>query len=357
MRIGLLTFHNADNYGAVLQCYALQQYLTLLGHNVEIINYVPAQIKKNYAIWNWKWAFKKIFFPHKLYKFILDSQRRWKKRKIFDSFRQSYLNITKEYTFQTIPLEFDAYIIGSDQVLSIGITHGLDPVYSGNFAKRPEAKIIGYAIGSNQKSIECIDQTIGWDVLLNRFDAFSLREPSLASVVNRMSKVGIDICVDPTLLLDKTDWNALCLNDKRFQNHIVVYQVRYVKGQKHKLLEKAKHLAENNKNSGIIDLSSGIYSIQEWLSFVKYAKCVITTSFHATAFSMIFGTPIYAFKLHDGHDDRYVDLLKSLGAEKSICDINDSPSIFPVNSLEFKSSNIGKLRQSSYNYLRTSIIG
>ena len=108
MNIGILTFHWSTNYGAVLQTYALQEYLKELGHEVKIINYVP--VKKSI----------KNCFQYRNPINILNLLKELKKEQAFIPFRKKWLQLTKQYNslseLQNDSPNLDVYICGSDQV-------------------------------------------------------------------------------------------------------------------------------------------------------------------------------------------------------------------------------------------------
>ena len=116
MKIGILTFHFGYNYGALMQCYALQQYLSSCGHNVKIINYTPSNIKsKQY----WMEIVSKSISISKIRKIIKKIRYAPNQKKSFNFFRYKYLNITELYNYEklsNISNEFDAIIVGSDQI-------------------------------------------------------------------------------------------------------------------------------------------------------------------------------------------------------------------------------------------------
>ncbi len=353
MKVGILTFHRANNYGAVLQCYALQEFIKQRGHEVWIIDYRQPSIEKVYTYWKWSWFCKKILFPQRMIKYISYVKRGHKKTIYFDSFRNRYLHLTQKYNANHIPSEFDRYIIGSDQLLSINLTHGLDPIYSAKFPVKLGSKKIGYAISSNKPSLDYIN-SVGWGQFFMGYDAFSLREQSLADYVNTLSGRHIEVCLDPTLLLDEKKWDALCLHSPIYENNIVVYQVRFLPGKEQELMQKAKILSKHI-NCKIVDLSSGEYNVNEWLSYIKGARCVITSSFHATVFALVFNKPLYSFKLNDGHDERYVDLLESIELHNCICDLNYTPTCLPKYDKTFISSKLTTLRKPSLFFLCSNI--
>lgn len=353
MKIGILTFHRAINYGAVLQCYALQEILKEMGHEVYVIDYRQQMIEKGYKYWHWDWFFKKIFFPTRLVTYIRNYYKFNLKINKFKSFRNKFLNIKDKCYYYNIPSNYDRYIIGSDQLLTLPITGGLDNIYSANFKVNKSSRKIGYAISTTKKSISTIGKE-SWLKILSNFNAFSFREKTYTDMLLEMTNIEVNTCVDPTLLTNSNIWEAVSRNAKIKKDCIVLYEVRHIKGHEHDLKNKADALA-NKEKVPIIDLSKGNYSIEDWLAYIKYARCIITSSFHATAFALIFNRPLYAFRLNDGLDDRYVNLLEAINESNCILSLDDTPLNIPNVDTSKRTSKLNSLKRPSLDYLKNSI--
>ena len=115
------------------------------------------------------------------------------------------------------------------------------------------------------------------------------------------------------------------------------------------MLDKAKILA-GKLHCEIIDMSGMTFTVEDFVSIIKYALYVITTSFHATAFSLIMETPCYAVRLGDGFDGRYVDLLREVGADAEIVDKDFEPVPFNVDFNVIKNM-LYEYKKKSVNYL------
>ena len=102
-------------------------------------------------------------------------------------------------------------------------------------------------------------------------------------------------------------------------------------------------------------MSNRDYSVEEWVLYIKYAKCVVTSSFHASVFALIFNRPLYSFILNDGRDSRYVDLLNSVGASECLKDLHDSISELPEMDFNTINKRLQFLRQDSLDYLNEQI--
>ncbi|WP_303187721.1 polysaccharide pyruvyl transferase family protein [Phocaeicola coprocola] len=355
MKIGIITVHRAYNYGSVLQCYALQEYLKNLGHDVWVIDYRQ----------KWTDAVYKPFSLYYVWQFI---KRRdihavigyWRARrerkynlgianKIFSSFCSDKLHLTASCR-NKIPQDFDLYVIGSDQLWSYQCVGGEDKVYQGQFKHSRFSKVIGYAISSSTDSLYKMGSDRLKQILAN-FDKISLREKNNSEIVEQLTGITLPVTIDPTLLPDEGIWNSMINADKwNKRNYIVIYQARSVAGNPTYLYDKASIVALEEDDIEIIDLSSMTYSVDDFISAIKYAKYVFTTSFHAVVFSMLMETPCYAVCLGDGLDVRYVDFLKNVGLEKEIVDIDFIPTSLDVDFTIVKKK-LEIYRKRSQNFL------
>ena len=353
MKIGILTFHRAHNYGAVLQCYALQEVLKGLGHEVEVIDYRQPAIEAAYDSWHLRWFLNKFIKVWKMHSYLLLLHKESKQRKRFQSFLKDYLNVKHTCSSSNIPDCYDYYVIGSDQLFNLEITDGLDSVYSGKSINRNGAKIIGFAISSNEESIKLIGND-EWYGIFQRFDAISFREQALADLLKKLYGKKVEVCLDPTIIADKSIWNNIKSKKQIINDSVVLYEVRWNKGDERTLEDKANNLAKL-LNTKVIILSKMEYTVEEWILYIKYAKCVITSSFHASVFALIFNRPLYSFILNDGRDSRYVDLLNSVGASNCLKSLNDQLSELPIMDFDKINHNLKSLRQTSIDYLTENL--
>lgn len=314
MKIGILTFHRAFNYGAVLQCYALQSALKKMGHDVVVLDYRQPALEKRYKVFDLILFLKKICKFWQLPQFFKNVKRKQRLKSVYSSFVRRYLNVGDAFSCASkVPLNFDCFVIGSDQLLNTKITNGIDPIYSGNFL--PEKKKIGFAISANELSFDEIGKE-GLEKILKNFADFSLREQSLSDYCSRFVSRDIPVCVDPTLLTSAEDWNGFESSCEFPVRYIAFYQVRPYNNNPDYLRNKVKKMAESN-GLDFVDLSSGIYDIPSWVNCIRKATCVVTSSFHATVFSLIFKKPFYSIALNDGNDGRYIDILEKLKLKRS----------------------------------------
>lgn len=344
MKIGILTFHRANNYGAVLQCYALQEILISLGYDAWVINYVQPYIEYGNNVF---YSFKTKLLSDRL-RYIKLLIKKLVSNNSFSNFRNKYLHLTEKCDINNIPQDFDCYLIGSDQLWSLDCTYSVDSVFWGDFLHPQGTKIYGYAISGNETSLKKIGSTKIKKYISN-FEIVSLRESSLAQKVFEYVGYRPRIDIDPTLLTDIKIWSPFIKKTWKYRNYILVYQARFLQGQTSLLFEKAYKLGEK-EGCDVIDLSTYKYSPEEFVTAFKYAKCVVTSSFHGTAFALIFNKQLCSVKLDDGHDARYVDLLKFIGADEFIFDWKDELRIIGLD-YSVINEKLQKYKQYSLNYL------
>lgn len=335
MKIGILTFHNACNYGAVLQCYALQEVLTSLGHDVEVIDYRNSWVEAIYKPFSFLLLKHYIRNPRTFLKYVFTYFNRKMENTVklctFSEFVNNNFYLADfDYVNNRPQKDYDIIFIGSDQLWGLSCLGGkFDNVYLGNFSHE-HAKIVGYAISADLKSLQTLSEMKALSSVLNNYTAISFREKTNADYVGKLTNKNVDVCVDPTLLLPYSGWNNIINNQWKEKNYVVLYQVRYNDEQKKYLIEQANKIANEIGNGcTVVDLN-GNYKVEDFISAIKYAKLVITSSFHATVFSLIFRTQFYSIKLNDGCDGRYISLLQKLNLEERI--VNAGEDICYTNS-------------------------
>lgn len=360
MKIGILTFHRAYNYGAVLQCYALKEVLKKMGHYVQVIDYRQPYIEKAYKF---HFSFSKkrmkeiniikvpfyigLCFSRDVKQYFIIK----KKKKVFESFQNKYLDLTVDCK-TTIPLDFDRYVIGSDMLWSDEcMGHSFDDIYLGKFQHKEGSRIIGYAISGTPDSLEKLGKETKFDFLSN-FYSLSVREKTLSNIINKYTGKTVTQCIDPTLLTTKDLWSSLVEENigKSNRKYLVTYFLRRV--------DKSVYYRINNyaKSIGyeVVDIDVSPYavpiSVEKFVSTIANANYIVTDSFHGLVFSMIFERPFHAMTFNDAHDMRYVDILKRIGLDNVIVTPDFMPSI-PLINYSIVYRNIETFRNSSLQFL------
>ncbi len=351
MKIGIITFHRAHNYGAVLQCYALIRVLQSLGCEAEVIDYRNQHIESYYSgDFNWKYLFRCLLklkrYPLKQHikRNILIVQR----KRRFMSFRRHFLPSSNPVFTKEIPHDYDCYVIGSDQMWGIHCCGGYDPVYWGEFQRPLGARLYGYAISASgdyrdHLSKEQLCQAVA------RFNDITFREQRIADDICSITNIRKNLALDPTLLTDSSTWTPMFRSQWQKRKYVAVYHIRKPAYAKEFVQIKAVEYASAH-GWEVIDLSEMDYSVEDFVSVIHYAQCVFTSSFHATVFSVIFRTPFWTFCLNDGHDGRYVDLLHALGLSSHLADRNTDLNEIP--EVEDYTEKLESLRDPSLRYLK-----
>ena len=358
MKIGILTFHCAHNYGAVLQCYATQEFLRSKGYEVEVINYRPQYLLDPYKLFNRRRVICKN--PIRLLKCliieILMFSNRYKRFIGFERFIHNRLQIGDIVTRNTLSSDCDAYIIGSDQVWNSRITRGFDPIYFADFPfEKGNKKYISYAASMEAKTLTH-EQVDFYTKSLNNFDILSVRENQLQQLLQSLTSKNISLVLDPTLMVPTAVWDNLSSDNSNVEKYVVVYQVRIDPntmriaelianqiGAKVKVLVAWLHY-------NAVEGADQTATPEEFVDVIRNAACVVTTSFHGTAFSVIFNRPFYTIRLNDGRDTRSESLLGTLSLEERIVDVDACP-IFSDIDYSVVNKKLEKLRKESQDFL------
>ena len=359
MRIGILTFHRAHNYGAVLQCYALQEVLKGMGHEVEVIDYRQhwtEEVYKPFSFMVMKVLCKTI--RSTLSYFIRFPQRYFvtkKKRLFFNSFCLRFLSMSSQYN-SAEKLNYDVCIVGSDQLWGLSCLGGkFDEVYLGNFKIKDGGRKVAYAISSNLMSIDYLNEHNMLLSSLNNFNSTSFREATIIAKIEAITGIRYQQCLDPTLLTDKEIWEPMLNNKWNGRKYVVCYRARGNGESGFSIEETAKTIAKQ-QGWEVVDLYNGVYPVEDFVSAIANAQYVVTTSFHATVFSLIFHRKLAAYILHDGHDSRYEDLLRKINCEQFIYEVTEKPILDQDIDWNTITENLSCHRKQSLKFLTDNLI-
>lgn len=331
MKIGILTFHCAHNYGAVLQAYGLQEYLKSCGHAVEVVDYRPRYLTRGYAAFplpalsgvSPARKFLRLgYWGLRLPRSITAVPVRMKRRAGFEKFIAEKLNLSRERFEEDgrVPAErFDALVFGSDQIWSPVHTAGGDPIFLGDFPTPAGTRKIVYAASAGAASATLGENPIFANALKN-FDAISVREDNLAASLRPKTSRPIKTVLDPTLLVDRSVWDALAdVPAPRKKPYVLVYQVNYNAAADAFARELAAQLGAD-----VVSVWAGYVSTrgmlltetpEQFVGWFKNAACVVSTSFHGTAFGLIFKKPLYYVGNGNAAENRPRQILSALGLE------------------------------------------
>lgn len=295
MKIGIVTFYNHSNYGAVLQAYALQNKIEDFNHECYHIDFNDS-IEKKEINSNTSPILKLLYSNTE------------KREKNFEDFRKKYINIID---FKDIK-KLDKVIVGSDQVWNPSVTN-LDSRYFLDFVS--EDKRYSYAASFGSKIDDKYKEIFKEN--LQKFNKISVRENCAKEELNELTSQNVDVVIDPVFLLPKERWELLIkdipsIDDKYIllimvQNDINLYKKWQEKAKEEGLLLKVI-TASYFPVIGFKSWSE--ISVLEWLRLIYDADLVVTSSFHGFAFSIIFNKK-YKVELLTGElENRNIRLLE-----------------------------------------------
>lgn len=358
MKVGILTFSCAHNYGAVLQCYALQETIKSMGHEVEVINYRPKYLVNSYKPFCLRKLLKRD--PIETFKNLKMLFLTWDKRcerfNCFESFISQYIQYSpwNGDSANGIPYDYDAYVIGSDQIWNNAITRGWEPLYFAQFPFPKDRKIyITYAASMGREYFNSEEDKKYVTNALATFDAISVREDTLVKLLQPLTNKKVKVVLDPTLIVPHEVWSNIAVKPIKKKKMVLLYQVK----RDDKAKEIAEHIAMQIKGEVVEIYANILYkyyresiSPAEFVGFFMETDYIVTTSFHGTAFSIICQKPFYTVKLGNHTDVRATSLLEKLGLWDRMVDKNTLP---PASEVDFTQANIqlNVLRRESMNFL------
>lgn len=325
MKICTITCHNVYNTGASLQAYALAAYLGSQGHEVQIVDYVPEYLH-HYKLWTRvhnpaydKPIVRQLYRLAKLPGQLKGHMSLRKKR--FDQFTRAFLPLTKTHysTYSQLlrkPPRAELFLAGSDQIWNSFFPNGRDPAFYLQFA--PEGAVrASYAASFAVPRLEeqHREQTARW---ISELHHVAVREASALEILEDLGIRGGVHVVDPVFLLTANQWDELCPPADLGEPYVFVYdfdnnpELRRIAGE---LSEK-----QGLKIYTLQDLGYGHRSFPdagpiEFVQLVRGAAFVLSNSFHATAFSLIYRRPYLTVDREEGINARMQDLNRLAGLE------------------------------------------
>jgi hypothetical protein len=301
LKIGTLTYHRNQNYGGILQAYALQQAIMELGYQTEIIDYHcpgwKAMLDKrempfsNHWKYNIKLIFQKILYNHAL-KIRYDRTMDFLNHFLYlsETKYENYAQLEKTFRIK----QYHAVICGSDQIWNPSYKQADDAFYL-RFVS--EGLRIAYAGSFGVSNLSDSYITKRKQDFAN-FDYLSVREDAAIPLVAQMTEKPIYHVLDPTLLLTADQWSNLSMKAAKVElpaQYIIAYFLNDINNYASYLKKLSviynipvvsigHHLISSSKNIRQIADAGPL----EFLNLLKNANAVVTDSFHGTVFSILF---------------------------------------------------------------------
>jgi len=351
MKIGVLTLPLWNNYGGIIQAYALQKILINEGHEVSLIDYhhpIPSSLKliRNSLVRSFKKNFLKrkdvIFYPNYYQKKIISKYTR-------DFIGKEINPITKElYNFNDLKelnSEFDAFVVGSDQVWRPIYTPNIEN-YFFDFVDKDKIKIAYAASFGTDKWEFTMEQYLKCKSLIQDFKAVSVRESSGVFICREKFETKVLKVLDPSMLLDKVDYFNLCekYQTQKSDGNLFTY-----------ILDESEHNLNIIKSvSSILGLKSFkvmpkrfddqfkshkedyfFPPLTKWIKAFEDAEFIIADSFHGCVFSIIFNKPFIAIGNQERGLTRFYSLLEKFQLSDRLilseADLNDDLINKPID--------------------------
>lgn len=288
MKIAIVTLPLLNNYGGLLQNYALQTILKKIDHETVTFDYEYYETPLWMYVLSWMKTLLFFFVPGKRRKFARISKKE-KREECFERFIECFIKKTeKTKKLKNCNVDLiDVILVGSDQVWRPKYNHYLEDMFLG-FARNLPVRRVSYAASFGVDEWEYTPkQTKVCSALAKKFNAISVREESGVKLCKDHLGVDATWVLDPTLLLKKEDYLKLCqevpVNSCCFMAVYVLnlndsVKATYESIAKEKNLEVKYFAADANAT----------LSVPEWLAMFRDASYVVTDSFHGTVFSIIF---------------------------------------------------------------------
>lgn len=364
-KIGILTMHSVVHHGSVLQAYATQELIRQLGHDAELIDYKYPN--------DWHYANG---YPHLKGKITwktkiastLGLRPQYRRAHKIRKFMRRYYNLSNHYlspeSLLSNPPHYDIYIVGSDQVWNPRFMQG-DTIFLLAFTPETSKRI------SLSSSFACKilpdEKKDSYRKELSKFHSISVREKQGTEIIRDLLGKEVKVTLDPTLLLDSTFWNFHAKVPKGGDKFLFLYMLDYAYNPTPYIYEVVKYMQSKFRykvysytnipqefNIQYTDVSDA--GIEQFLGYIKYSSLVVTSSFHGTAFSVNFGTPLLAIVPQVREDDRLASLLEMLDLSHCIVPYG-TPfySLNPTYDIDKEQRLLAYYRNDSIEYLKNAL--
>ena len=366
-KVGIVTIVDGCNYGNRLQNYALSKTLTDMGFRVVTIQRRSSRdLSAIRLVMSFAKHLIKCFLgkPHKLFYY--------RRRVVFRLFNRKYIPFSDEILAYNkhpngINDRYEFFVVGSDQVWNANFDFIKEDLSNYLLAFASREKRVAYAASFGSSSIPS-DFKAEYEKELSWFASISVREDAGVKLVEEFTGSRPELVADPTLLLSKRDWESI-MKKPKYINENVKFVLTYIMSNRTTLLDQHIRRIANRYSADVVNLdieyidSRKVTNLNhfltgpsEFLWLIKHAECVITDSFHASVFSLIFHKPLLLYK-RQGLDmsNRLKTLLDSVGVD-CIFDDYDNPALVPMSyDYDNVDSNIRIIQAQSYKWLARNL--
>lgn len=341
MRVGIVTFSAAANYGAALQCRCLAEVLSGLGLEVHVLNYRPDYLTEPYKI-------LKPYYFKRLSIFLSLPVRfwgAWRRDRLFRQFRQA---------LSLVPYGAggaDAVFFGSDQIWNPRICKGLDPVFFAAGSQFSATRNIAYAASDGAVPLTDL-QSAQFRRYMQNFHRIGVREQSLQDRLAAW-KIPSVVTLDPVLLAGRPILDKLAAYRQVGESYVCTYEAIDNPA--------VRELAATLGQRKVISVSrepysagSNRYGPGEFVSLIRDASAVVTTSFHGVAISLLYHKVFYYVETGTPADDRIRSLLTAIGLEGRMIPPGGA---LPAKPIDYSSADaaLAALRTRSMEFIKEAL--
>lgn len=376
MKIAILTLPLHTNYGGILQAYALQTVLRRMGHEVEILH--TTSVSAHHSL------LMPLVYGKRLVRKILKNwhspvlyERKKKKeisviRKNTDRFLEKYLNLREIKSLKEISFsDYDAFVVGSDQIWRKLYFNGMwhAPMTDAflDFTKGWNVKRIAYAASFGMDNVDEYSQTdiIECRKAIKLFDAVSVRENSGIEICKSIFEIQATCVLDPTMLLDRTDYERIVIDSGVSESPgdmlCYILDPSSLKAEVINMISIEKGFKPFNVFAEVDNVKLPLEQriqppLESWLRGFMDAKFIVTDSFHACVFSIIFGKPFLAVGNAGRGMSRFTSLLSTLGLQNHLINSEEDFQNLNLKEIsELSSNSIADIQKNSLQFLSSNI--
>ena len=341
-KVGIVTIHKINNYGAVAQAYALNKYLRSQGFDTKTIDFRTDRVAESYQLYRSMQGVMDIV--RNLQAFIY-SRKLGRRNRRFDAFLEEMVPMTEQPYYSDAELkesklDFDCYVCGSDQIWNT-FCKNYNDAFLLSFARNKGTRI-SYAASLGAASVH-EDMEAKFRYELSDYEAVSVREKDAVDVIVSLCNKEVTHVADPVFLLGEEEWSRLATQPLQKKPYIFFY---FVKGDLPGMRDYVKKLSRKLDMPVVVvnmNLREMLYrnvkmydaGPREFISLIKNSAYVCTNSFHATAFSVIFRKKFMIFtQRKDGASSRLLSLVNMLGLSDRVAD-PDTPIERITETIDF----------------------
>lgn len=380
-KIGIITIDKVNNYGAELQTLATQKAIVKLGYEAEVIDYLfyknpghkltkgskplfPLPFKRHAAEW---------LYPRlNRWKQLVSTGNEGRRREAnFDAFHKKHTKFSKEYRtaedLYTAKMDYDVYVVGSDQVWNPNNYTSLNPYFL-KFAPKGKRRV-SYASSIGVSNIPEYAKDY-YKEALQELDAVSVREEDAVKLVKEVSGVDAQWVLDPTLLLTGEEWkkyyNPISIIPEKY---VLLYEITPCDYLKQLALKASRelgcHVVRINREAIRQESDDEIINVldagpAEFVWLFANAEMIMTNSFHGTAFSLNMEKNFFVVTPErKKNNSRQKSILRLVGLEDRLIEENSSMPLKQNYVIDYKTIRLKleKARQESMDYLKNAIDG